>query len=93
MDTITTITTITTVTITITTDTGIRMATRPVQLAVEYEGRRYAGIYSVSGNLMIARIPGIDSRSHSVDDVDEAQLARTLFFEILAAAKRSGRLN
>ncbi|MCX7063358.1 MAG: hypothetical protein NT024_02060 [Proteobacteria bacterium] len=68
------------------------MATKPVQLAIEHKGRRYGGIYSVSGNLMIARIPGVDSRSRSVDGASEEQLARTLMLEILAAAERSGRL-
>jgi hypothetical protein len=68
------------------------MSTKPVQLAIQHDGRRYGGIYSVSGNLMIARIPGVDSRSRSVDGADEQVLARTLFQEILTDAKRDGRL-
>ena len=68
------------------------MSTRPVQLAVQHDGRRYGGIYSVSGNVMIARIPGVDSRSRKVDGVHEEALARALFVEILTDAKRSGRL-
>ncbi len=68
------------------------MSTKPVQLAIQHDGRRYGGIYSVSGNLMIARIPGVDSRSRSVDGADEQALARTLFQEILTEAKRDGRL-
>jgi len=68
------------------------MSTKPVQLAIQHKGRRYGGIYSVSGNLMIARIPGIDSRSRSVDGADVEQLARALLQEILESAERSGRL-
>ena len=41
---------------------------------------------------MIARIPGVDSRSRSVDGADEESLARALFNEILTDAKRDGRL-
>jgi hypothetical protein len=41
---------------------------------------------------MIARIPGIDSRSRSVDGADVEQLARALLQEILESAERSGRL-
>ena len=68
------------------------MATKPVQLAVHFKGRRYGGIYSVAGNLLIARIPGVDSRSRAVDGASEQQLARNLFDEILHEAERSGRL-
>ncbi len=68
------------------------MSTKPVQLAIQHDGRHYGGIYSVSGNLMIARIPGVDSRSRNVDGADEETLARTLFLEILTDAKRDGRL-
>ena len=68
------------------------MSTRPIQIAIQHDGRKYGGIYSVSGNLMIARIPGVDSRSRLVNGADEASLAQTLFKEILADAKRDGRL-
>ncbi len=68
------------------------MSTRPIQIAIQHDGRKYGGIYSVSGNLMIARIPGVDSRSRMVNGADEASLAQTLFKEILADAKRDGRL-
>ena len=68
------------------------MATKPVQLDVQFKARHYGGIYSVSGNLMIARIPGVDSRSRAVDGASEEQLARSLFDEILHDAERSGRL-
>ena len=68
------------------------MSTKPIQIAIQHDGRKYGGIYSVSGNLMIARIPGVDSRSRTVDGADEESLARKLFTEILADAKRDGRL-
>lgn len=68
------------------------MALNPVQLTVQHKGRRYGGIYSVAGNLMIARIPGVDSRSHNVDGADEQELARKLFIDILENAERAGRL-
>jgi hypothetical protein len=68
------------------------MSTRPIQIAIQHDGRKYGGIYSVSGNLMIARIPGVDSRSRMVNGADEVSLAQTLFKEILADAKRDGRL-
>ena len=68
------------------------MSTKPTQIAVQHEGRKYGGIYSVSGNVMIARIPGVDSRARSVDGADEESLARALFKEILIDAKRDGRL-
>ena len=68
------------------------MSAKPIQLAIQHNGVRYGGIYSVSGNLMIARIPGIDSRSRTVDGADQQQLARALLQEILESAQRSGRL-
>jgi nitrile hydratase accessory protein len=68
------------------------MSTRPIQMTIQQDGRKYGGIYSVSGNLMIARIPGVDSRSRMVNGADEAALAQTLFKEILTDAKRDGRL-
>jgi hypothetical protein len=68
------------------------MSTKPIQLAVQHDGRRYGGIYSVSGNLMIARIPGVDSRSRQVDGTDQEALAWALFLQILTDAKRDGRL-
>jgi hypothetical protein len=46
----------------------------------------------VAGNLMIARIPGVDSRSHNVDGEDEQALARRLFIDILEQAEQAGRL-
>lgn len=63
------------------------MSTKPTQIAIQHDGRKYGGIYSISGNVMIARIPGVDSRRRLVDGAD-----RTLFNEILTDAKRDGRL-
>jgi hypothetical protein len=68
------------------------MSTKPTQIAIQHDGRNYGGIYSVSGNVMIARIPGVDSRSRMVDGADPESLAKTLFKEILTDAKRDGRL-
>ncbi len=68
------------------------MPMNPVQLTVQHKGRRYAGIYSIAGNLMIARIPGVDSRSHNVDGADEQELAKRLFGDILQMAEQAGRL-
>lgn len=68
------------------------MATRPTQLRVDYKGKTYGGIYSVSGTMMIARIPGIDSRAHAVSGRDEPELAREIFNSILADAEKKGRL-
>ena len=88
-----TITLIHTIVTTITTITEeAAMSTKPTQIAIQHDGRNYGGIYSVSGNLMIARIPGVDSRSRMVDGADPEALAKTLFKEILADAKRDGRL-
>jgi len=68
------------------------VSSTPVQLAIEFKGRRYGGIYSVSGDLMIARIPGVDSRSSAVAGAGQEELARRLFDEILRDAERAGRL-
>ena len=69
------------------------MAEHPVQLAVEYKGKSYGGIYSVSGDLMIARIPGISSVSHEVGDQQPEPLARTLLGQILEQADSAGELD
>lgn len=68
------------------------MPNQPAQMPMNYKGRRYGGIYSIAGNLMIARIPGIDSRSHAVDGAREEDLARTLLQAILTDAEKAGRL-
>jgi hypothetical protein len=68
------------------------MATRPTQLRVDYKGKAYGGIYSVAGNTLIARIPGVDSRAHAVGERVQAELAREILIAILADADRAGRL-
>ena len=67
------------------------MSTPPTQLPIDYKGKRYSGVYSVSGALMIARIPGISSRSAEVD-ADERVEALGLFTAILEEADSAGLL-
>lgn len=69
------------------------MATRPTQLRIDYKGHSYSGIYSVSGDTMIARIPGIDSRAVPVGERAESELARETLTAILSAAEAAGRLS
>ncbi len=61
------------------------MATPSTQMAIEFKGKKYSGIYSVSGNLMIARIPGIGSKNIEVG-VEIQKTARVLLTEILNEA-------
>jgi hypothetical protein len=61
------------------------------QLAIEYKGKQYSGIYSVAGTLMIVRIPGISSRSTEVAGDVEAT-ARELLVKILEEAETVGTL-
>lgn len=67
------------------------MSTPPTQLPIDFKGKSYSGVYSVSGTLMIARIPGISSRS-AESDGDEQTQAIGLFTAILEDADRSGLL-
>ena len=67
------------------------MSTPPTQLPIDYKGKRYSGVYSVSGTLMIARIPGIGSRSAEVDGNERAE-ALGLFTAILEEADSAGLL-
>ena len=67
------------------------MSTPPTQLPIDFKGENYSGVYSVSGTLMIARIPGISSRSAESDGDEEAQ-AISLFTAILEDADRAGLL-
>ncbi len=67
------------------------MATPTTQLPIDYKGKRYSGVYSVSGALMIARIPGINSKSGEVGE-DEGASARDLLTAILDEADSAGRL-
>lgn len=68
------------------------MANHPIQLSVEHKGKSYGGIYSVSGNLMIARVPGIDSLSQEVGADEVESLARSLLSRILENAEAQGAL-
>ena len=66
---------------------------RSTQLAVEFEGQSYSGVYSVSGDLMIARVPGIGSKSAELEALDDPDgSARSLLLEILGNAGTEGRL-
>ena len=49
------------------------MAIGPTQLPKEFNGKRYSGIYSVSGTTIIARIPGVGSSSTEIN-ADEAAI-------------------
>ena len=65
----------------------------PTQIPVTFNDTRYEGVYSVSGTLMIARIPGVGSKSAELDDVsDPGSSALALLDEILAGAHDEGRL-
>ncbi len=67
------------------------MATRPTQLPIEFKGKQYSGVYSVSGRLMIARIPGINSKSSELGE-DEERTAKAMLTAILEEAEANGRL-
>lgn len=63
------------------------------QVPLEYMGKRYSGVYSVSGTLMIARIPGVGSSSIELADADDTDGAATdLLMQILKGAEQEGRL-
>jgi len=67
------------------------MSTQTTQLPIDYKGKRYSGVYSVSGTLMIARIPGIGSKSEEVGG-EEAAAAQRLLTTILQEADNTGLL-
>jgi hypothetical protein len=67
------------------------MPTRQSQLAIEYKGQEYSGVYSVSGNLVIARIPGISSASAQLEG-EEIGTATRLLTKILEEAEALGTL-
>jgi hypothetical protein len=67
------------------------MGAPTTQLAIDYKGKQYSGIYSVAGNLMIARIPGISSRSIELAG-DEEATAKELLVNILEEAETTGSL-
>jgi hypothetical protein len=62
------------------------------QIPVEFGGKKYSGIYSVSGTTLIARIPGLSSRSAIGFDGEPEAEARALFEAILKEAESQGRL-
>ena len=67
------------------------MSTPTTQMPIEFKGNRYSGVYSVSGSLLIARIPGVSSRSAELSG-DEEETARNLFNTILEEADGAGLL-
>ena len=67
------------------------MSTPPTQLPIDHKGRQYSGVYSVSGTLMIARIPGIGSRSAELAGDEQAE-ALSLLTAILEDAENNGLL-
>ena len=65
----------------------------PTQVPVDYDGKRYSGVFSVSGSLMIVRIPGIGSKSIEVaDDTDSRSAAHGLMLDLLQNAQQQGLL-
>jgi len=62
------------------------------QMPLEYKGKQYGGVFSVSGNTLIARIPGINSKSTEVGDKDPDTTALALLNAILKEAEQMGRL-
>lgn len=67
------------------------MSKPTTQLPIDYKGQRYSGVYSISGSLMIARIPGVSSKSSEVG-ADETASARCLLMAILEEADKAGLL-
>lgn len=67
------------------------MSTPTTQVPIDFKGERYSGVYSVSGSLLIARVPGIGSKSAEIDG-DEHALALSLFTTILEEADNAGLL-
>lgn len=69
------------------------MLVKTTQVAVDHAGKRYAGLYSVSANTLIIRVPGIGSRAKEVADSDDPKtVASELMTEILREAERAGTL-
>ena len=67
------------------------MSKPTTQLPIDYKGQRYSGVYSISGSLMIARVPGVSSKSGEVG-ADETASARSLLTAILEEADKAGLL-
>ncbi|MDA1073506.1 MAG: hypothetical protein O3A63_01925 [Proteobacteria bacterium] len=69
------------------------MPIAPTQLPKEFNGKRYSGIYSVSESTLIARIPGVGSRSQELTSNDGAEaVAAMLLDKILTDAQTTGAL-
>ncbi len=67
------------------------MTVAPTQMKIEYNKKSYSGIYSVSGNLVIARIPGIGSKSAEAEESFK-ECAQGLLETILKEAEAIGTL-
>jgi hypothetical protein len=65
---------------------------RQQQMPLEYKGKHYAGVFSVSGGMLIARIPGINSKSAEMAGNNPEEKARSLLNAILVEAEQMGRL-
>lgn len=68
------------------------MSVAPTQMRIDYKDKAYSGIYSVSGNLVIARIPGISSKSAEAEGSFK-ECAKGLLETILQEAEAAGGLN
>lgn len=61
------------------------------QLPVEFENKRYSGVFSVSGTLMIVRIPGVGSKSAELSGADDPRItAKQLMLTLLNEARAQG---
>lgn len=67
------------------------MTVAPTQLKINYKDKSYSGIYSVSGKLVIARIPGIGSKSAEAEESFK-ECATNLLENILTEAESLGGL-
>ncbi len=67
------------------------MSTPTTQIPIEFKGQSYSGVYSVSGSLLIARVPGVGSRSAEPTG-DEKETAHSLCNAILEEADSVGLL-
>ena len=65
---------------------------RQQQMPVDYKGKQYAGVFSVSGDMLIARIPGINSKSAEMAEGAPEEKARSLLNAILVEAEQMGRI-
>lgn len=68
------------------------MTVAPTQMRIEYKDKSYSGIYSVSGKLVIARIPGIGSKSAEAE-ASFKECAKSLLETILQEAEALGSLS